>query len=264
MPFYIRKAFKFGPFRLNLSKSGVGTSVGVRGLRVGEKPSGQAYLHAGGGGLYIRENLGKDPAVSAAGSAVTSPAALGSTKPLDPLDPDFKDHTRLEELREDQQREAAFRESAIPEQVAVYEKKREADEGKDWRVLRDEEARSLERLLSVPRSQRPVFRGGKFIFPPSFTAVDKARWALEREMEDERSDAEYLATHTPAECANFNRMCEKTYGSPFWREERQQRIQNAQNALARETAVGGGGAILTVLALLAVLIAMASGMCKGH
>ena len=35
MGFYIRKSVKAGPFRFNLSKSGIGTSVGVRGFRVG-------------------------------------------------------------------------------------------------------------------------------------------------------------------------------------------------------------------------------------
>ena len=57
MGFYIRKAFRFGPFRLNLSKSGVGASVGVKGLRVSTGPHG-TELHAGRGGVYYREKLG--------------------------------------------------------------------------------------------------------------------------------------------------------------------------------------------------------------
>ena len=35
MPFYIRKSFSAGPVRLNLSKSGIGTSIGVKGARMG-------------------------------------------------------------------------------------------------------------------------------------------------------------------------------------------------------------------------------------
>jgi hypothetical protein len=35
MGFYYRKSVNLGPFRVNLSKSGVGNSVGVRGFRVG-------------------------------------------------------------------------------------------------------------------------------------------------------------------------------------------------------------------------------------
>ena len=58
MPFYIRKSISAGPFRFNLSKSGVGLSVGVRGLRVGTGPRGH-YVHAGRGGLYYRSSLGR-------------------------------------------------------------------------------------------------------------------------------------------------------------------------------------------------------------
>ena len=57
MPFYLRKAISAGPFRFNLSKSGVGLSVGVKGLRFGIGPRGN-YIHAGRGGLYYRTSLG--------------------------------------------------------------------------------------------------------------------------------------------------------------------------------------------------------------
>jgi len=55
--FYIRKSFKSGPLRLNLSKSGLGVSAGVKGARIGTGPRG-SYVHAGRGGLYYRQNLG--------------------------------------------------------------------------------------------------------------------------------------------------------------------------------------------------------------
>ena len=58
MGFYLRKGFNFGPLRLNLSRSGLGLSAGVKGFRVGLGPRG-AYLHAGRGGLYYRQNLGR-------------------------------------------------------------------------------------------------------------------------------------------------------------------------------------------------------------
>lgn len=54
MPFYFRQSVKVGPFRINLSKSGVGLSVGVRGLRVGVGPKGH-YIHAGAHGVYYRQ-----------------------------------------------------------------------------------------------------------------------------------------------------------------------------------------------------------------
>lgn len=61
MGLFFRQAFKFGPIRLNLSKSGVGISTGVTGLRVGVRPDGRQYVHGGRYGLYYRKNLnGKD------------------------------------------------------------------------------------------------------------------------------------------------------------------------------------------------------------
>jgi hypothetical protein len=64
MPFYIRKALTRGPIRLNLSKSGLGASFGVKGLRIGVGPKG-TYVHGGRGGLYFRKYLNSNgsPAV---------------------------------------------------------------------------------------------------------------------------------------------------------------------------------------------------------
>lgn len=56
MGFYIRKSFRAGPVRLNLSKSGFGLSGGVKGARVGLGPAG-SYVHAGRHGLYYRKYL---------------------------------------------------------------------------------------------------------------------------------------------------------------------------------------------------------------
>jgi len=43
MGFYFRKSKKFGPFRLNFSKSGIGASVGVKAARVS---TAQLWDHA--------------------------------------------------------------------------------------------------------------------------------------------------------------------------------------------------------------------------
>lgn len=56
MPFYFRKSVSVGPFRFNLSKSGIGVSAGIRGFRVGTGPRGH-YIHAGAGGLYYRSSI---------------------------------------------------------------------------------------------------------------------------------------------------------------------------------------------------------------
>src|SRR5262245_26283356 len=57
MGFYIRKSISAGPFRFNLSGSGLGVSAGVKGFRIGSGPRGN-YVHMGRGGLYYRASLG--------------------------------------------------------------------------------------------------------------------------------------------------------------------------------------------------------------
>ncbi len=52
MGFYLRKAIRLGPLRINLSRHGAGYSVGVRGARIGRSAQGRPYVHAGRGGLY--------------------------------------------------------------------------------------------------------------------------------------------------------------------------------------------------------------------
>lgn len=55
MGFYLRKAFKTGPVRLNLSKSGFGLSAGITGARLGMDSRGRTYVHGGRHGLYYRK-----------------------------------------------------------------------------------------------------------------------------------------------------------------------------------------------------------------
>lgn len=57
MGLYFRKSKSFGPFRINLSKSGVGISTGIKGLRVSTGPKG-TYLNAGRNGIYYRKKIG--------------------------------------------------------------------------------------------------------------------------------------------------------------------------------------------------------------
>jgi len=58
MGFYLRKSIKLGGFRINLSKSGVGYSVGTKGFRISTNSKG-TYLNAGRNGFYYRERLDK-------------------------------------------------------------------------------------------------------------------------------------------------------------------------------------------------------------
>jgi hypothetical protein len=80
MGWYFRKAIGLGPFRLNLSKSGIGWSVGGRGFRYGHSATGQRYIHAGRGGLYLRQNLG--PIAQPAGATSQGQVAPSSGPPV--------------------------------------------------------------------------------------------------------------------------------------------------------------------------------------
>ena len=60
MGFFFRKSVGFGPFRLNLSKSGVGASFGVRGARISSGPRG-TYINVGRNGFYYRQKIDSPP-----------------------------------------------------------------------------------------------------------------------------------------------------------------------------------------------------------
>lgn len=57
MGFYFRKSKSFGPVRVNLSKSGVGVSTGVKGARLSFGPRG-TYVNLGRNGIYYRKKIG--------------------------------------------------------------------------------------------------------------------------------------------------------------------------------------------------------------
>ncbi len=80
MGFYLRKSFSAGPLRLNLSKSGLGLSVGVPGARIGITSTGRGYVHAGRGGLYFRQSLG-----SASNPSANRLSEAGVSEPEDPF-----------------------------------------------------------------------------------------------------------------------------------------------------------------------------------
>src|SRR5687767_12322110 len=80
MGIYLRKALSFGPLRLNLSRSGLGASFGVKGARVGAGPRGM-YVHAGRGGLYYRQSLSSGFR-SSGGTAPSLPIPAGRADAL--------------------------------------------------------------------------------------------------------------------------------------------------------------------------------------
>lgn len=56
MSFFFRHSINLGLFRINLSKSGIGISFGVRGARISLTPRGN-YINLGAKGLYYRKKL---------------------------------------------------------------------------------------------------------------------------------------------------------------------------------------------------------------
>jgi hypothetical protein len=79
--FYLRRALSIGPFRVNLSTSGLGGSVGVKGARIGRRPDGTTYVHAGRGGVYYRKELPRED--SRRSEAVRHQPALPPNRALD-------------------------------------------------------------------------------------------------------------------------------------------------------------------------------------
>ena len=65
MGWNFRKSLKVGPLRVNLSKSGVGCSVGIKGLRIGQDAKGRRYTAASipGTGVYRRDYQKSVPAL---------------------------------------------------------------------------------------------------------------------------------------------------------------------------------------------------------
>ena len=57
-----RKSFTFGPLRINISKSGIGFSLGVKGFRISRSAKGKntATVSLPGTGLSYVQNLDKD------------------------------------------------------------------------------------------------------------------------------------------------------------------------------------------------------------
>jgi hypothetical protein len=58
MGWSFHRSLNLGGLRLNFSKSGIGASVGMRGLRYGISPNGRRYVRCGMDGIYYQETLG--------------------------------------------------------------------------------------------------------------------------------------------------------------------------------------------------------------
>lgn len=76
MGWSLRKSFKLGPTRLNVSSRGIGYSVGVRGLRIGARAGGRGYVSGGRGMLRFQSNLGSS---SSSASSYSTPFGSSSS-----------------------------------------------------------------------------------------------------------------------------------------------------------------------------------------
>jgi hypothetical protein len=82
MGFYFRRSLNLGPFRVNLSRGGVGWSVGGRGFRTGRSGRGRKYttISIPGTGMgYRASSRGCLVALAAAPFALLGGAALWRT-----------------------------------------------------------------------------------------------------------------------------------------------------------------------------------------
>src|SRR2546425_8691079 len=73
MGFFFRKSIGFGPFRLNLSKSGFGVSTGIKGARIWTGPRG-TYVQVGREGFYYRQKLGDSGKTSRTSASPAQPS----------------------------------------------------------------------------------------------------------------------------------------------------------------------------------------------
>jgi hypothetical protein len=108
MSFYLRKSVSVGPLRFNLSKSGIGVSAGVRGLRLGAGPRGN-YIHMGRHGLYYRATLPTGRrSTHVAGASAPNPTPSDNVAPLASGDVsamvDSSSQSLLDELNEKRRR----------------------------------------------------------------------------------------------------------------------------------------------------------------
>lgn len=79
MGFYFRKSKSFGPIRLNMSKSGLGVSTGVKGARLSFGPRG-TYVNLGRNGIYYRKKIGGSSSRSKKTNTLTSGGKFHSTE----------------------------------------------------------------------------------------------------------------------------------------------------------------------------------------
>lgn len=83
MGWSFRKSFSFGPFRINLSKSGIGFSLGAKGFRVGQSSTGRRYTSVSIPGTGVRYQKSLPSAGSKTGNATAKKRTYKKTSSSD-------------------------------------------------------------------------------------------------------------------------------------------------------------------------------------
>lgn len=95
MSFYLRKSVRVGPVRVNMSRSGLGASVGIPGLRVGAGPRG-TYVSLGGGRATYHSSVRARQRGAAKPSPARSEGPADLPRPSDVVLSDLSGATALE------------------------------------------------------------------------------------------------------------------------------------------------------------------------
>lgn len=105
MSWRFRKFFNLGPLRFALSKRGVGSSIGIPGLRVGKSADGRMYISIGipGTGIYMQKYLSRVTDESSAPEITESKTA--SNPKTEPDAMSTVRWWRQEEFQQDHKRE---------------------------------------------------------------------------------------------------------------------------------------------------------------
>ena len=96
MGFSFRKTVRLGPMRINLSKSGIGASVGVKGARLTASATGKTYVTVGTHGFFYRQALVPERKTVRSFSA-DSPPTTKQVQPPQPGDIPTADVTELKD-----------------------------------------------------------------------------------------------------------------------------------------------------------------------
>lgn len=112
-----RRSLAFGPLRVNVSKSGVGVSAGVRGARISTGPRG-TYIHVGKGGFRYSQRLdgGPRPGPSVAPRPLYDVAA--TRRLVEAVDPGSMEQATADELLDEIRSKSAKRGATVPLAIA--------------------------------------------------------------------------------------------------------------------------------------------------